>query len=442
MGVVFPDARSRLTGSVDYVTEEDSRGIRTDRQNNQTLAAALRYERRHDNGLRLDASAHARLLWRKVELGARPDFSVRDHVERDDGMRFGQSFQADFPLAGFNTISVGIDMTQSVMKRKNDYDLVERDSRARGKQLGASIFAQDEMRFPFGKHVLLVTPGVRLDYLRSYDGSSVDSAPGPNPPVDEDYPDRAWVAANPKLALVYRYDDWTTVRVSAGRSFAAPTLFELHTVFTRGPLLLYGNPDLDPETSWSAELGIDQRLGPGLLARATGYYTRGFDFIGYRDLGNNQSRLDNITEIQVVGVDTELRFDPHPMWSIYGGYTFNRSTVVKDLADAAIEGNRLPFEPVHRARLGVVFRYLEWVAVDLAARYEGERDVDLENTAATRLDDHFTLDLGLSGRFLDHVGWALAFENLLNRKYDVYSVPTEASEAPGFQVRGSLSFSF
>ncbi len=439
---LLPDDRSQLTLNVNYVNEDFSRGIFTDEQNNQIAMLSLSYEREMKNDINLSASAYAHFLMRKVDLGARPDYTQHEHSEFDDTMKFGELFQADFKVADFNTMTVGLDTSFTMMDKHNKYALVERKANAEGNQLLTSLFAQDEMKFVAGKHKFLLTPGVRMDYSRSGDGKSVDTAPGPNDPIDEDYQDRSWVAVNPKLSFVYRYDDMTTVRASAGRSFAAPTLFELYTVFTRGPLLLYGNPELDPESAWSGEIGLDQWFMKNFLGRLTAYYTRGYDFIGYRSIGENQSQVDNITEVQAIGVDAELQFDINEMWSLYGGYNFNYSTVISDDADATIEDNYLPFEPLHRARLGVVFKYLKWIAIDLSGRYEGERYVDLENTETKKLDHYISLDLALSGGITDYIQWSLAIENLLNEKYDVYSVPTTPSEAPGLLISGSLALSF
>ena len=444
MGKAFvkPDDRSLLTLRVNYVNEDYSRGIRTDNQNNETTALSLSYEREMKNNINLSASAYAQIMARKVELGARPNYAELDHTEYDDVVKVGQLFQTDFRIADFNTITVGLDTAYAMMDKHNDYVLVEREAKARGNQLLFSMFAQDEMKFVIDKHTILLTPGLRIDYSRSSDGKSSDTNPAPNPAVDEEYPDRHWVAINPKLSLVYRYDDSTTLRASAGRSFAAPTLFELYTVFTRGPMLLFSNPELDPESAWSAEIGVDQWFMHNFLGRLTGYYTRGFNFIGSRTIATNQLKMDNITEVQIMGLDAELRYKIDSMWTLYGGYTFNWSTVITDEADSSTEGNHLPFEPVHRARLGVLFTYLRWIAVDLSARYEGERYTDFANSDDSKLDHYVSLDLALSGDITRYLRWTVALENLLNVHYDIYSVPTDKAEAQGFIANGYLTLNF
>lgn len=442
--LVFPDERSLLTFRISYVNEDYSRGIRTDDQNNSVAALSLTYGRVTRQDINLTGSLYGRYMTREVDLGAPPVYLDHDHTEFDDVKEVGQLFQVDFPVAGFNTVSVGIDSSYATMDRRNEYDLVERVSSAEGNQLSVSLFAQDELTIGKPRTRLIVTPGVRVDYSRAGDGASVDTNPAPNPAVDETYPDRAWVAVNPKVSAVFRHADSTSIRASVGRSFASPTLFELYTVFTRGPMLLYGNPELDPESAWSVDVGVDQWFHDNFLGRLSGYYTRGEEFIGTRMVDGNplQLQMDNITAVQILGGDVELQLDLASMWSFYGGYTINQSTVLEDDSDATIEGNQLPFEPLHRARLGVVFHYQEWVHVDLSARYSGASFTDIENTEETMLDHHLSLDLAVSGALFGLVRWKFAFRNLLNHEYDIYSVPTQTSVAPGFLFDGHLALTF
>jgi iron complex outermembrane receptor protein len=438
---IQPDDRSRLLFSLGWVNEDYSRGIRFDDQTNSVGRLSARYERELLPDAGLVATVYAQRLEREVDLAARPSYDAHEHTELDDATKVGQLFQADF-RSGFNTITAGIDSSFSSLRRRNRYAQTDRRARARGEQMIASLFAQDELRFVGEEQRLYLTPGVRVDLCRSSDGRSLDTRPGPNPPVDEEYPDRSWMAVNPKLALVYRRAESTTLRASVGRSFAAPTLFDLYTVFTRGPVLLYGNPDLEPERAWSAELGFDQALLDRALLRATAYYTRGWNFIGSRTIAANQLEMANITGVEIYGLDSELSVDLGAHWSLYGGYTFTRPTIVRNRGDATLRGNRLPFERPHRARAGVVFRWEDWITVDLSGRYEGECYTDVENTRATRLRDYFTLDAAVSGTLIEHLRWMLAVRNGLDVRYDVYSVPTERSVAPGLLVHGSLAAVF
>jgi len=437
---VKPDDSSTLSLGLNFVDEKYSRGLLNTDQNNRTTMVTLGYEKRFANDTNLTANVYGQFMSRQVDLGAPPTYDAWDHTEKDDITKIGQLFQTNFKVGGFNTISVGVDSSWALFDRNHEYYLVDRNANAKGNQLLASLFAQDEMEFVSGKHKFLLTPGVRLDYSRSGEGESYDNNPANAEIMDNKYKDRSWTTVNPKLAFVYRYNKMTTVRASFGRSFAAPTLFELYTVFSRGPYVLYGNPELTPESSLSGELGIDQWFLPNLLGRVSVSYTRGYDFIGSRSIDQNTAEYDNITTVQMLVADAELNYDINKFLSIYTGYTFNWSTILEDENDPTTEENNLPFVPSHRGRAGVIFKYKEWIRADLSLRYEGKRYTDIANTDTKKMDDYFSLDLSLSGRFVRHLKWTLSIENILNKKYDIYSVPNVPAEAPGILANGYLTF--
>ena len=60
--------------------------------------------------------------------------------------------------------------------------------------------------------------------------------------------------------------DRASLRLAAGRSFRAPSFDEVAPAFN-------GNPDLQPETAWQYEMGLDYTLSPNLLVTLSGYYT-------------------------------------------------------------------------------------------------------------------------------------------------------------------------
>ena len=105
------------------------------------------------------------------------------------------------------------------------------------------------------------------------------------------------------------------VRVTAtlAQAFRAPNLSELarNATFNGGTEL--ANPDLDPETSWTAELALDYRddVWSGALAA---YYTQIDDLIGRRlvdqgvvgTLGDETYLRDNTGELDIYGVELTI----------------------------------------------------------------------------------------------------------------------------------------
>ena len=431
-----------LAFSIYSVSEDYSRGRVFDNQENRLLGARLTYAQEFPQGLSLQASLYGNYNFRSVEVGAPPTYLALNHTEEDDIYRIGELFSLRLPLGGHNTVTAGIDFTFNLFDKANTYESSTRAGKADGKQALFSFFAQDDIAFGKGDHRFLLTVGGRGDTCMSFDGSMVDTDPAPNPPIDEDFEDKTWFSFNPKAGFVYRYADRTTLRASVGRSFAAPTLSELYMVFTRGPIVVNGNPTLDPETALSFSVGADQRFLKQLLARVDAYYTLGYDFIGTRKIGPTAYRFDNIARVEILGVDAELRYEIVRYLSAYAGYTFNLSTILRDDAAPENEGNELPFEPRHKARLGITFDHPRYFTADLSATYVGRRYTDMENTDDGLLDAFVSLDLYLARNIGEHVLLAVDFQNLLDERYKVYSLPTDVSYAPGFLVRGSATVRF
>lgn len=431
---------SILSFGINYADEDYSRGILLTDQINRTLLLTASYESWLKDGVDFSVSGYINSLDREVILSARPTYDNHDHTEKDKAIKYGQLFQLNNEIEENHLLSVGFDSSITKMDKENVY-VADRDANAEGTQILLSLFIQDEISFIQGKHKLIFTPGFRVDYSKSSDGKSVDTNPGMGrAAVDIEYEDRSWSAFNPKLSLVDNIGNSTTIRASVGKSFAAPTLFSLYTVFSRGPSLLYGNPELDPEEAWSAEVGIDHYFSKNVLLRAAAYHTKSKNFIGYRSLSAFESQADNITGVKVSGIDFELHWKISSNWKLHSAYTNNRSTVAEDDTDSDIVGNYLPFVPKQKANIGVNVKVFDGILIDLNARYEGDRYDDYDNDESAVKDEYVSLDLALSGKINSNVVWTLTFENLLDENYDIYSVPPIPAEAPGLLVNASMSY--
>jgi len=107
----------------------------------------------------------------------------------------------------------------------------------RGYDLG--LYVQDDWQLT---PRMLLSTGIRQDTFELY-GSQV----------------------NPRIGVVVVLTDRWVLRAGAGRTFRAPSFDELAPAF-------FGNPNLQPESAWSYDLGLEYAVGPGLTLRLTGYY--------------------------------------------------------------------------------------------------------------------------------------------------------------------------
>ena len=89
---------------------------------------------------------------------------------------------------------------------------------------------------------------------------------------------------NPRFMLSWRPRAWT-FRFGYGQGFKAPTLLNLYmTDMIRGPYVIRGNPDLQPEESKSFEAGVAYAFERGRV-----------------ELSLHDSKIDNLIEAQLTG---------------------------------------------------------------------------------------------------------------------------------------------
>ncbi|MBF9029385.1 TonB-dependent receptor [Rhodobacterales bacterium HKCCE3408] len=72
-----------------------------------------------------------------------------------------------------------------------------------------------------------------------------------------------------RLAFAYRPADGTVIRGAVGTGYRAPSLDELYGDYLAGAFPFQGNPNLTPEESVSAELGIEHSYDSGAFVSAT-----------------------------------------------------------------------------------------------------------------------------------------------------------------------------
>jgi vitamin B12 transporter len=155
----------------------------------------------------------------------------------------------------------------------------------------------------------------------------------------------------------------TTLRGAVGTGFRAPSNRELFSppgVF--GPV---GNPDLQPEETFSWEVGIDQSLANGRArASATWFDARTDELIAFV-FGTGYAQIPG--ESRRSGVELGLEARATEWLDLSAAYTY--------LEAEDPDGRRLDFAPRHDARIGAVARPVERVTLAASASYvSGVRD--------------------------------------------------------------------
>ena len=138
------------------------------------------------------------------------------------------------------------------------------------------------------------------------------------------------VEPTPQLFLAYRLSS-VTLRAGGGRAVRAPNYVE-RFIDSGGNR---GNPDLNAEQSWSAELGMDLMPAPGLDLHLTGFGRWTNDLIDYglQDPADDVFIAQNLHEVRTLGLEVEGRFVQaigDAQMDVSAAYTFLDATLDAD----------------------------------------------------------------------------------------------------------------
>ncbi|MFO7559302.1 MAG: TonB-dependent receptor [Desulfobacterales bacterium] len=347
--------------------------------------------------------------------------------------------------------TIGASFKEAQFEYDEDYPGSTRDAGAKGRQQFTSPFANLDLRFL--KDSLILNLGARYDWIKTSDGKNWDTAASAGKPAyNNTYDSNTEGSFSPKLGVAWHPDDKTTFRASGGKGFRAPSLFELYKVHVRGGGTYYreANPDLEPEKIWSYDVGVERFLTNSLWGRLTFYQSFARDYIGDRLIGTGtfsggrtryEYQLDNISEVDIYGVETELEWYALSDLTLFANHTFNISEVKKDENNADLEGNYLPNDPRNNFHFGFRYQNPKIVNVSIIANYYTDIYFDNENTL--KESGYFTVDASVSRRFFDRLTAYLNVENIFDEEYAVFrSASSGDTFAPGIIITGGVKIEF
>ncbi len=433
-----PDPTSNLTFNYIHGEEDSCRGREYFNRNDIVNFAYLKYRK-----LAVNAEHKATLYlndqpWNR-DFDRGPQYNYLDMIEDINSTYAGvmlDSTYLDF-WRDDNSLTIGVNYKHGVIAMNDDYQRVTRTAAAGGQQSLVSFFLHDELKLGYG--AMVATAGVRIDHCDSCRGFARDTGqagPPPVPPFSYVYNAKSWTEASPKAALVYHPSEVSTLRFSYGHAFHAPELQQLYTVLARPNRTILGNPDLEPETLDSFELGFNRVFERSRIDVSL-YYSTGSDFIGRRRTGPRTYEYDNISSIGISGVEVNLKHQPNRNWLFRASYTFNKSIVEKDDVNPAIEGNDLPLSPQHRATVRATYETPRGLEASAALRHVSKMYADDQNTDP--LEGYCTFDLQFAKQLTETLEASLLLRNLCDKRYDVPNLAGEQLVAPGRLIYGTLS---
>ena len=301
---------------------------------------------------------------------------------------------------------------------------------------------------------LTLYAGVRDDYWVSTDGyASQTTAPS----FSSSYSGNSKNAVSPKGAVVWKPIDGTTLRISGGKAFNSPTIFQLFrswTAQTASTVTNYGgNPYLNPETVLSWDASVDQSLWKGAKFKAT-YFENYMDNLiasvvtsvspVINGITTTNNKYANVAGAESKGVELEAEQSFGKFLRLFTGYTYTDAHITQFTVFVPGQPNQtgktLTQVPRHMLNAGIDASYgpasLLLTGRYVAKRYGTSDNSDVVNNVYTSYDPYFLMDLKAAYKVTNWATVSLAVDNLLNRRYFNYY------RAPGQSWFASADFKF
>ncbi|MBU1014198.1 MAG: TonB-dependent receptor [Bacteroidetes bacterium] len=313
-----------------------------------------------------------------------------------------------------------------------------------------ALYAQDKYSIT---EALKLTAGVRFDMINFHDGefridgmtSETDFMAGFTGNLEE----HNWSAFTPKAAVHYTINNQVNTYVAWSKGFRAPTLDDL----CRSGLISGGfklaNPNLGPESVNSFEWGMNMNISQKLKMMSSIYFMKGQDFMYYLNtgdfvMGGKKPVLQkaNITEVSLMGIDLDLKYQLNEKLNLYANYTFTKSKIKKFDEQPELEGKALTYTPKHMINTG--FGYEDKIVnFSVNFHYQDKRYRDDSNTDV--LKGYSTFDAKLwkevkcvNIKWIKSWNFTLDVSNLMDKTYLVYSDQISI----GRFITGGISISF
>ena len=259
----------------------------------------------------------------------------------------------------------------------------------------AAIYAQNIFQWKDRWQMLL---GVRFDHLRQDRDD--------HRPINMDLKrtDRTW---SPRWGLVYQVQPGWNAYAMVSQSFQP--LVDLYVFKTN-------SAELKPERTINYELGSKWSFGKDAVAQVAIFDMRKTGI--HNADPEDSTRLLDVGEQQVRGLEASISGSLSPRWHVYAGYSYLDGRIIrsteKTTTGESFVGKRSALTPRHAGSIWLKYRWNKAFQTYAGVKYEGERFTSSDNLV--RLPAYTRVDVGTS---YDAKRWGaqLLVENVLNRKY-------------------------
>jgi outer membrane receptor for ferrienterochelin and colicins len=296
---------------------------------------------------------------------------------------FGSEAQVTRTLFERNKVTAGLEYRFNSVQHQRNFDDAPFFQYLDDQRSSASwaLYLQDEIRI---LDSLILSTGLRYDRYDSFGGTT-----------------------NPRLALIYKPREGSSLKLLYGQAFRAPSAFEFY--YSDGGQTTKANPDLKPERIRTYEAVYEQYFLKHYRSSLSGFYYRINDLISQRvDSADGLIQFENIDAVVAKGGELELE----GIWE--GGIKGRLSYTYQQVEDGNT-GQVLTNSPRHLAKFNLVLPvFRDRVFLGVEEQYQSSRTT----LAQSQTGAAYTSNATLSGRTpLPGLELSLSVYNLFDTRY-------------------------
>ena len=350
------------------------------------------------------------------------DWTGAGHTSQHPGKVYNYDIDKAWENLGNHTIVVGANFKQEEMEQqrhnltnwKDEDSIINQYAQDEGKVKNTAFYVQDEYKL---SEPLTMYVGARWDHYEKGEGSFWSTEE--DDAFNETSASESYEEISPKIAFDYKADDNTNYYLSYGHSFNPPAMYKVYRFSEFSKYWYVPNPELDPETSDTFEIGMKKRLSDATNLDITFYHVDTDDKIAASDIrpgesykGKGVKKYMNYDSEERNGVEVELR---HRFSDKFNGY-LNYAWQEGKLETNGVESNKFEI-PKHLIHAGVEYNLDRWNAL-LDCQYVSERQDPAENLSGIGAEEaFFIMNAAVNYQLRKSTTLQISVNNLLDREF-------------------------
>lgn len=293
-----------------------------------------------------------------------------------------------------------------------------------GKARNIALFIQDEYKI---NDPLTMYLGIRYDNFKKFDGKSIyyDDNDG-SVTRSLNYEAVNYSEISPKVAFDFKADENTNYYISYGHSFNPPPLYQVYRDGGGSMGDVVANPNLDPETSDTFEIGMKKKLSKNTNLGISIYQVKTDDKIIYTThyVPGTNDRLykmyENYGQEKRTGIEFALEHKFNNNWSTYFNYAWQHGKVKQNhVANTNLDDvNETDYGiPRHLLHAGVDYTNDKFNAI-LECQYVSERQAPDDVTGEYGSEDaYFIVNTALNYKISQGLTLQVGINNLFDKEF-------------------------